>query len=294
MTHPLSGTMRCPKASTIRAIYKCLLQDARALRRTPQFRLRNALRLEQWGSGHYVPPLGQSHRGQPDDQLVQFRTLEEFMAAKTRGFRPDEPVEDVEEMIRRSFKEKMHLRDPKAIASALDDAIAALHEISEQLILADCSSVTVTNGIRIEATSQFVPTHSNPELNLYRFTYRITITNESMSSAFIWELKVPLDSQLLLPDELETVQITGRQYTFESERGQRIALPRNSPGIVGNTPVLQPGQTFEYASGVDIDSPRGFVTGCLHVVRRDKDSSSDAMDSFDAYVSKFSLRASPQ
>ncbi|GLE02955.1 hypothetical protein PINS_up011834 [Pythium insidiosum] len=263
--------MRSPKASTIRAIYKCLLQDARALRRTPQFRLRNALRLEQWGTGHYVPPLGRSPRqGNGDDHVVRFRSLAEYMAVKTRGFRPDENIEDVEEMIRLSFKAKMHLADSKEIASGLDDAIAALHEISEQLMLAECSSITVTNGIRIEATSQFVPTHSNPEQNLYRYTYRVTITNEN---------------------EDDTVQITGRQYTFESERGQRIALPRNSPGIVGNTPVLQPGQTFEYASGVDIDSPRGFVTGCLHVVRRGDDTPSDAVDSFDAYVSKFALRA---
>jgi uncharacterized protein affecting Mg2+/Co2+ transport len=89
-------------------------------------------------------------------------------------------------------------------------------------------------------------------------------------------VRVPLDeasrnfphSLCFSSDEHTAVQILGRQYTFESDKGQRIALPRNSPGIVGNTPVLAPGDTFEYASGVDIDSPRGTVTGCLHALRR--------------------------
>jgi ApaG protein len=94
------------------------------------------------------------------------------------------------------------------------------------------------------------------------------------------------------PDEDCSIQILGRQYTFESEKGQRIALPRNSPGVVGATPLLAPGQTFEYASGVDIDAPRGSVTGCLHAVRKPKEPEAAADDEpFDAFVSKFALLA---
>lgn len=44
---------------------------------------------------------------------------------------------------------------------------------------ARCCAVTVTNGIRIEATSHYVQSHSNPASNTYRFTYRVTITNQS-------------------------------------------------------------------------------------------------------------------
>jgi len=83
------------------------------------------------------------------------------------------------------------------------------------------------------------------------------------------------------PDEDCSIQILGRQYTFESEKGQRIALPRNSPGVVGATPLLAPGQTFEYASGVDIDAPR-----------KPKEPEAAADDEpFDAFVSKFALLA---
>ena len=103
---------------------------------------------------------------------------------------------------------------------------------------------------------------------------------------------VPNASLLSLPcalDEHDSVQILGRQYTFESEKGQRIALPRNSPGVVGATPVLAPGEAFEYASGVDIDAPRGSVTGCLHALRRNDQPGGGEL--FDAFVSKFALLA---
>ena len=103
-----------------------------------------------------------------------------------------------------------------------------------------------------------------------------------------------LMSTLFDSDEKSSVQILGRQYTFESEKGQRVALPRHSPGIVGATPLLAPGQTFEYASGVDIDAPRGSVTGCLHALRTLEDAGEgDDGKPFDALVSKFALLASP-
>ncbi|TDH65936.1 hypothetical protein CCR75_004055 [Bremia lactucae] len=140
-------------------------------------------------------------------------------------------------------------------------------------LLSNMFAVTVTNGVRIEATSKYVQKHSDPATNVFRFTYRITITNQNDSIS---------------------IQILGRQYTFESEKGQRIALPRNSPGIVGATPMLAPGQTFEYASGVDIDAPRGSITGCLHAVYKTEHPSDDNDgELFDVLVSKFALLAPP-
>ena len=60
---------------------------------------------------------------------------------------------------------------------------------------------------------------------------------------------------------------------------------------MGATPLLGPGQTFEYASGVDIDAPRGSVTGCLHALLIPEEG--DDGKPFDALVSKFALLASP-
>lgn len=196
----------------------------------------------------------------------------------------------------------------------------ALQELSDQRLLSKCSSgesfdacfepgsstalikcvvVTRTQGLRIEATSQYVASHSVPSQNIYRFTYRVTITNES---AFIAGSGIPQRTDwseyhylcvCLCIDENDLVQIVGRQYTFQSVKGQRIALPRNSPGVVGHKPVLAPGQTFEYASGVDIDAPVGSVTGCLHAIRKSNDPAHEE-SLFDAFVSKFALSSQQQ
>ncbi|DAZ98866.1 TPA: hypothetical protein N0F65_002591 [Lagenidium giganteum] len=254
------------KPSTIRAIYKCLLFEAQQLSRVPHFRLRNRLQLEQWGTGAFV-----EHRSMPTPDATRLCSLQQFHALQKQGFRYEDRRVDVVDMVRQGFRTNLHLDDPKAISLKLDEAIECLQELSEQLLLARCSSVTNTNGIRIEATSQYVPSHSRPDQRVYRFTYRITVTNTNDTNA---------------------VQITGRQYTFSSVSGQRISLPRNSPGIVGQVPILLPGQTYEYGSGVDIDSPEGNVVGCLHVVQKSKEQGAEDV-TFDAFVSRFELHAPP-
>uniref|UniRef100_H3GFN7 ApaG domain-containing protein n=1 Tax=Phytophthora ramorum TaxID=164328 RepID=H3GFN7_PHYRM len=226
-------------SSTVRAIYRCLLRDARELQRTPHFNVRRGLQLEQWGNGGFVEPLSEKS----DDAKV-LTSLEEFQRLRDNALRMGSPSVDVAKSIRLAFRDNSQLNDPKV-------------------------TMTVTNGVRIEATSKYVESHSDPATNTYRFAYRVAITNQNTDSS---------------------VQILGRQYTFESEKGQRIALPRNSPGVVGATPVLAPGQTFEYASGVDIDAPRGSVTGCLHALRKTEEQDDDG-DTFDALVSKFALLA---
>ncbi|KAG7401080.1 hypothetical protein PHYBOEH_002963 [Phytophthora boehmeriae] len=256
-----------PKASTVKAIYRCLLRDARELQRTPHFNLRRALQLEQWGVGSYVTASASQPRG-PNPTIL--RSLEEFQELRDASFPLEPPRVDVVQSIRAAFRENVQIDDPQTANLKLDEAIAVLNELSEQLLLAKCSSVTVTDGVRIEATSEYVKKFSNPGAGVYRFTYRVTITNQNEDCS---------------------VQILGRQYTFESEKGQRIMLPRNSPGIVGFTPVLDPGQTFEYASGVDIDAPRGSVTGCLHALRKTRGQDVEEGERFDAFVSKFALLA---
>ncbi|ETP47935.1 hypothetical protein F442_06196 [Phytophthora nicotianae P10297] len=257
-----------PSPAAVRAIYRCLLRDARELQRTPHFNIRRELQLEQWGTGGFVEPLPTQEDAQSTNDPRVLTSLDEFRRLRDNAFRMGSPSVDIVQSIRVAFRQNMQISDQKAASAKLDEAIEALSELSDQLLLAHCSSVTVTDGIRIEASSKYVQSHSNPASNTYRFTYRVTITNQNEGCS---------------------IQILGRQYTFESEKGQRIALPRNSPGIVGATPLLSPGQTFEYASGVDIDAPRGSVTGCLHAVRKTGDD--DDGDIFDVLVSKFALIA---
>ena len=53
-------------------------------------------------------------------------------------------------------------------------------------------------------------------------------------------------------------------------------VPRGSPGVVGQTPLLQPGEAFEYSSGSTVGTPGGSVEGSFQCVRVDDQSPFDA------------------
>jgi ApaG protein len=60
-----------------------------------------------------------------------------------------------------------------------------------------------------------------------------------------------------------TVQLLARTWSFEDDRGGVIVVPRWSPGVVGERPVLQPLQSFSYVSGVELRTARGKMSGAL-------------------------------
>ena len=54
------------------------------------------------------------------------------------------------------------------------------------------------------------------------------------------------------------------------------------PGVVGEQPVLEPGEGFEYTSGCVLETPRGEMEGTYHMV-------CDDGDEFDAEIGRFKL-----
>ena len=133
----------------------------------------------------------------------------------------------------------------------------------DQVNLWNQSSISNTpNGlVRVTATSRclgavstmsIAPTYSqlNPK---YRFAYRIRIENISSS---------------------ETVQLLGRYWhiaeVFEDDVNQKtlpepIEVDAPYTGAVGQLPVLQPGEAFEYVSGTDLTTPKGEMKGHLYM-----------------------------
>lgn len=111
----ITTSMAPPSAATIRAVYKCLLIEARALQRQPQFVLRNALRLEQWGSGHFVEarPSGAEQK-EAAAAFAAVRSLGHFLTLQERGFTRDivDGV-DIASIIRESFRENAGLQHPQ-------------------------------------------------------------------------------------------------------------------------------------------------------------------------------------
>jgi ApaG protein len=119
-------------------------------------------------------------------------------------------------------------------------------------------STAVTEGIRVSVTSAYVPEQSAPKARRYVFAYTVKIANEGTQ-----------------PAQLKTRHwvITDGSGKVEEVRG---------PGVVGQQPLLRPGEHFEYTSGCVLQTPRGEMRGTYQMYRPDGTM-------FDATIAAFAL-----
>lgn len=106
-------------------------------------------------------------------------------------------------------------------------------------------SLAVTEGIKVEVTSFYMPERSRPDRDLYFFAYRVQVSNESDSPA-------TLVSRHWI--------ITDGEGNEENVRG---------PGVVGEQPRLEPGESFQYTSACPLPTPGGAMRGSYQMVRDD-------------------------
>ena len=105
--------------------------------------------------------------------------------------------------------------------------------------------------MRVEATSSYLGTRGA----LTVFQYRIRVSNEGST----------------------TVRLLGRHWVIRNgDGGVHQQVPKGSKGVVGQTPVLRPGQAFEYASGTDFATPGGSVQGSFQMLCLDTSTEFDA------------------
>lgn len=119
-------------------------------------------------------------------------------------------------------------------------------------------SVAVTQGIRVMVQTQYLPDQSDPSANKYLFAYQITIANEGTQPAQL------LTRHWIIKDALNHV---------EEVRGE---------GVVGETPYLEPGQSFTYTSYCPLRTEYGTMRGTYGMVRPDGET-------FDAVIAPFAL-----
>lgn len=113
-------------------------------------------------------------------------------------------------------------------------------------------------AVKIASQSRYLPEQSNPEQGVYAFSYTVTITNAG---------HVP--SQLI-----------SRHWVIEDGNGRTKEV--RGLGVVGHQPLLRPGQSFEYTSGSQIDTPSGRMHGSYFFVAEDGTR-------FDAQIAEFEL-----
>jgi ApaG protein len=119
-------------------------------------------------------------------------------------------------------------------------------------------SRALTNGILVTVKSAYLPERSAPTLRRFAFAYTVTISNEGAEPA-----------QLLTRHWI----ITDGEGGVQEVRGE---------GVVGEQPLLAPGQSFEYTSWCVIATPSGSMRGSYQMARA-------AGDRFDAEVAPFRL-----
>jgi ApaG protein len=98
-------------------------------------------------------------------------------------------------------------------------------------------SAAITNGVRVTVSTVYVPSQSAPAAHRYVFAYTIRIANEGS----------------------ETVQLKNRHWVITHGTGKVEEV--RGPGVVGQQPVLKPGEQFEYTSGCVLETPRGSMHG---------------------------------
>jgi ApaG protein len=116
----------------------------------------------------------------------------------------------------------------------------------------------ITDGVSVDVMPIFVDEQSDPQRGRYFWAYRVRIANFS-------ELSVQLMTRHWI--------ITDGHGRIEEVKGD---------GVVGEQPMLDPGEAFEYTSGCPLGTPSGFMRGSYQMIDQ-------TGRSFDAQIPVFSL-----
>jgi ApaG protein len=243
------------------ASYRALLREARALTRAGQ-RLRFLEQpsletvVQQYGRAAFIPP--------PSVRAAQGAL---FPGVDFTGYPSAEMTgAEVAALVKASFRAGGGGAAPHG-----GEGLQHLSALNTLRALAPCNSVSVTEvgeSVRVETelATVFLPSLALGALaasERYTFSYRIRVTNAGSTP----------------------VQILGRHWQFFNARGDLMEVPRGSPGVVGHSPRIETGMSFEYYSGVSLTTPKGTMEGSFQMLAH------EGRVSFDAHVARAELRA---
>ena len=101
------------------------------------------------------------------------------------------------------------------------------------------------HDIKVLARSQYVEEQSNPAQERYVFAYTITIENTGEVAA----------------------QLISRHWVITDANGKVEEV--RGEGVVGEQPLLVPGETFRYTSGAVLETPLGTMQGSYQMIGHD-------------------------
>ena len=122
--------------------------------------------------------------------------------------------------------------------------------------------ISETNGIQITVWPEFVDSKSS-----------------EIGDLFIWAYHVRIDNQ-----SLDRIKLVSRYWRIIDEKG--IVQEVTGEGVVGEQPIIAPGNSYQYSSGVHLRYPSGIMTGTYRMLKMGINSEKEA---FDVSIPAFSL-----
>lgn len=119
-------------------------------------------------------------------------------------------------------------------------------------------SQAITRGVCVTVRPEFLAESSDPKGGLWMFAYHVQIENGGS----------------------EPVQLVARHWVITDATG-RVENVRGT-GVVGQQPVLAPGQVYDYSSGCPLPTSMGTMHGTYHMVTQ-------RGEHFDATIAPFTL-----
>ena len=116
-----------------------------------------------------------------------------------------------------------------------------------------------TRGITVTVRTFYLEDQSAPDDGKWMWAYQVRIENHGR----------------------EAVQLLRRTWRITDAHG-RMQIVQGA-GVVGEQPLLEPGEAFEYTSGTPLDTSSGFMAGAYHMVV------TASGEAFDAEIPPFSL-----
>jgi ApaG protein len=118
--------------------------------------------------------------------------------------------------------------------------------------------IAITRGIAVSVEPTYLEANSSPDNSQYFWAYRVTIENQGR----------------------ETVQLLNRHWMITNARGEFTEI--KGPGVIGEQPLIKPGDSYTYTSGAPLNTPSGMMGGSYQM-------ESDSGEQFDIEIPTFSL-----
>ena len=122
-----------------------------------------------------------------------------------------------------------------------------------------CRGVAGTRAIRVSVRAFYLADQSEPERGHYVWAYRVSIENQGR----------------------DTVQLLKRSWQITDAMGRTQQV--HGEGVVGEQPVLEPGQSFEYTSACPLKTQFGSMHGTYQML-------GPGNETFDVEIKGFALR----